>query len=96
MKTHSAQRADNLSRLFDRQPEDMFVNQIISGNVFMTAEDNRPIKIKDLGVLSSRDKLQSLIWNKNVRVTKLYMDDNNCIVSEVFLHDKPLKEYLAS
>ncbi len=85
-----------LNNLFERQPEKMLVNQVISGSIFMTAEENRPIKIKDLNILSSKDKLQSLIWNQNVMVTKLYIDENKCIVSEVSLNDKPLKELLNS
>ncbi|MBC6415383.1 MAG: hypothetical protein GDA46_03215 [Bdellovibrionales bacterium] len=72
----------------------MLVNQIISGNVFMTAEENHPIKIKDLDFLSNKEKLQNLIWNRNVEVEKLYIDKNNCIVSEVFLNDQPLKKII--
>ncbi len=98
MKTYQAQ---HLNSLLERQEEQMLVNQIISGSIFMTAEESRPIRVKDLDILSSdilsnKDKLQSLIWNKNVMVKKLYVDDNNCIVSEVSLDNKPLKEYLAS
>ena len=92
MKSSSMQ----LNDLFERQPEKMLVNQVISGNIFMTAEENRPIKIKDLNILSSKDELQNLIWNQNVMVTKLYIDENKCIVSEVSLNDKPLKELLNS
>ncbi len=93
MKSRSVQ---NLNALFERQPEKMLVNQIISGSIFMTAEEDRPIRIKDLNILSSKDKFQSLIWNENVMVKKLYVDKNNCIVSEVSLNDKPLKELLDS
>ena len=86
-----------LSDLFARQPEEMFVNQVISGSIFMTEEETRPIRIKDVDVLfSSKDKLQDLIWSRNVMVTKLYEDKNKCIVSEVSLNDKSLKELLAS
>ncbi len=45
----------------------MLVNQILSGNIFMTAEKYRPIKIKDLDILSRKNELQNhkplLFWN---------------------------------
>ena len=84
----------NLNDLFCQKQESVFVNQILSGNVFMTAEDDRPIKIKDIDIFSSRDKLQSLIWNENVMIKKLYVDPTNCIVAEVYLDNKPLQNLL--
>ena len=84
----------NLDDLLKRQKEEMLVNQILSGNTFMTAEEHRPIKIKDVDPLSSTEILQNLIWDKNVMVKKLFIDENNCIVSEVFLNEKSLKELL--
>ena len=74
----------------------MFVNQVISGSVFMTTEEDYPIRINGVDILSSKDKLQTLIWNTNVEVVKLYRDKNNCILSDVYLDNKPLKELLAS
>ena len=89
-------KKNSLSNLFNQKTEkNVLVNQILSGNVFMTAEDDRPIKIKDMDILSNRDKLQRLIWNKCVDVRKLYVDSTNCIVSEVYLDDKSLSELLA-
>ena len=93
MKNGNAEKKQ-LSDLFKTQEEKMLVNQILSGTVFMTVEEHRPIKIKDINILSSKDKLQNLIWNKNVIVKKLYIDENSCIVSEVYLDNKPLKELL--
>ena len=93
MKNGNAEKKQ-LSDLFKKQEEKMLVNQIISGNVFMTAEEYRPIKIKDINILSSKDKLQNLIWNKNVIVKKLYIDETNCIVAEVYLNNLPLKGML--
>ena len=87
-------RKELLSDLFEKQEEKMFVNQILSGNIFMTAEEYRPIKIKDIDILSSKDKLHTLIWNKNVIVKKFYIDETNCIVAEVYLNSQPLKELL--
>ena len=87
----------SLNDLFKRQPEKMFVNQVISGSIFMAEEESRPIKIKDMDELfSDKDKLQDLIWSRNVMVTKLYEDENKCIVSEVSLNNKPLTQLLAS
>lgn len=85
----------NLDDLFERQQETMLVNQILSGNTFMTAEECRPIRIKDIDILSSKDKLQNLIWNKIVTVEKLHIDQNDCIVSKVYLDNQSLKELLA-
>ena len=87
-------KKESLNDLFEKKQEEMLVNQILSGNVFMTAEENHPIKIKDIGILSSKDKLQNLIWGKNVMVKKLYIDETNCIVSVVYLNDQSLKEIL--
>ena len=87
-------KQNSLSDLFEKQEEKMLVNQILSGNIFMTGEEYHPIKIKGVDILSSKDKLQNLIWNKNVMVKKLYIDKNNCIVAEVRLNDKLLKELL--
>ncbi len=84
----------DLNDLF--QKEKMFVNQVISGSVFMTAEEDYPIRINGVDILSSKDKLQTLIWNTNVEVVKLYRDKNNCILSDVYLNDQPLKDLLAS
>ena len=91
---HRDTKQNSLSDLFERQEEEMLVNQILSGNIFMAGEEYRPIKIKDIDILSSKDKLQNLIWNRNVMVKKLYIDKNNCIVAEVRLNDKLLKELL--
>ena len=91
---HENVKKEPLNDLFEKQEEKMLVNQILSGNVFMTAEEHHPIKIKDMGILSNKDKLQNLIWNKNVLVKKLYIDETNCIVSEVRLNGQPLKELL--
>lgn len=87
---------DDFNSLFHKQKQKMFVNQVISGNVFMTTEESYPIRIKDVGILSSKDKLQNLIWNTHVEVTKLYRDENNCMLSEVYLNNQSLKELLAS
>ena len=92
----SETRQKKLDALFERKQKKMFVNQIINGNTFMTAEERFPIKIKDVDFLSSKDELRLLIWNKNVMVKQLYIDDNKCIVSEVFLGDEPLKKLLSS
>ena len=87
----------NLSDLFHQNKENVLVNQILSGNVFMTAEDDHPIKIKDVDMFSSKDKLQSLIWNESVTIKKLYLDPKtNYIVSEVYLDDKPLVNILVA
>ncbi|MDE0092245.1 MAG: hypothetical protein OXN83_03040 [Oligoflexia bacterium] len=91
---HGNAKKEPLSDLFEKQEEKMLVNQILSGNIFMTAEEYHPIKIKDIGILSSKDKLQNLIWNKNVIVKKLYIDETNCIVAEVYLNDQSLKKLL--
>ena len=86
----------DLNDLFQRKKEKMFVNQVISGSVFMTTKESYPIKIKGVDILSSKDKLQNLIWNTDVEVTKLYRDENDCILSEVYLNGEPLKDMLAS
>lgn len=91
---HGNTKKEPLSDLFEKQEEKMLVNQILSGNIFMTAEECHPIKIKDIDILSSKDKLQGLIWNKNVIVKKLYIDKTNCIVAEVYLNNQSLKELL--
>ena len=88
-------KKDNLSSLFHRNTEKALVNQIIGANVFMTAEDWRPIKIKGLDIFSTHpNKLEDLLWNRVIELKKLYIDENNCIVSEVFLEGKPIKELL--
>ena len=75
----------------NREKEKVFVTQIVGANIFMIAEDHRPIKIKGLDITSTDvNTLQELIWNRFIKIKKLYIDENNCILSEVFVDDEPI------